>query len=139
MTPQQQTSKAWHISLWIAQVLLALSLLWAAWMKLLQPTGDLAAMWPWAGEVPDSLIKLTGFVDLLGGFGLILPTLLRILPRLTILAAWGVVLLMIVAGTFHVVRGEASQIGANIVFGLMAVFIAWGRSRKAPISQRNAD
>lgn len=134
MTAQQQPSKAWHISLWIVQALLASSLLWAAWMKLLQPASDLAAMWPWAGEVPNGLIKLTGFVDLLGGLGLILPTLLRIRPFLTILAAWGVVLLMIVAGGFHIARGEASQIGANIVFGLMAVFIAWGRSHKAPVS-----
>ncbi|SIN91572.1 DoxX family protein [Chitinophaga niabensis] len=110
--------------LWIAQSLVAGTLAWAAYMKLFQPVSDL---WPWAKEVPLALVRLTGVVDLLGAAGLILPSLLDIRPKLTPIAAIGVVMLMICAAVFHIIRGEASVIGMNIVFAIIATFIAWGR------------
>jgi len=127
MADQQRPSKALNIALWVVQVLLASSLLWAAWMKLLQPIEKLAAMWPWAGQVPNSLVKFTGIVDLLGGLGLILPGLLKIKQRLTFFAAIGIIILMIVASIFHISRGEGALIIPNIIFAIMAGFVAWGR------------
>lgn len=87
-------------------------------------------MWPWAGEVPVAVLKLTGVVDLLGGLGLILPALLQIQPRLTPIAAVGIVALMFCASLFHIVRGEGNQIGFNVVFAALSGFVAWGRLRK---------
>lgn len=130
MTTIQSPSKALNITLWIVQGLLAATLIWAAYMKLTQSPAQLAAMWPWAGEVSPTLVKLTGIVDLLGGLGLILPALLRIKPMLTPVAALGVIVLMICASVFHILRGEASQIGFNIVVILLAAFVACGRFRK---------
>jgi hypothetical protein len=127
MNSQPKLPKVLHVSLWIVQIVLAASLLWAAYMKLLQPIDQLAAMWPWAGQLPEAMVKLTGVVDLLGGLGLVLPAGLQIRPKLTFWAALGVLILMFVAGIFHLMRGEASSIGANIVFALMAAFVAWGR------------
>jgi hypothetical protein len=40
---------------------------------------------------------------------------------------------MISAAVFHISRGEASLIGMNIFFLLLAAFVAWGRSKKVPI------
>lgn len=131
----QHTSKVMNILLWIAQVLLAFTFTWAAYMKLFQPADKLAAMWPWTADNP-GLVKLTGIVDLLAGIGLILPDLLRIQPRLTILAAYGTMLLMLAASAFHISRGEASQIGFNMFVFALAVFIAWGRQKKAIISAK---
>ncbi|WP_229310707.1 DoxX family protein [Larkinella arboricola] len=125
-----------HLLLWAAQVILAASFSWAAGMKLFQPIETLAVMWPWAGQVPVSLVKGTGIVDLLGAVGLILPALFRLKPLVTPLAASCLVVLMVCAGIFHLVRGEASQIGTNVFFAVMAAFVAWGRVRKAPISSR---
>ena len=65
MKNQQRPSKGIHIALWICQSLLALSLLWAGIMKIFQPVDKLAGMWPWAGQVPVALVKLTGVVDIL--------------------------------------------------------------------------
>jgi uncharacterized membrane protein YphA (DoxX/SURF4 family) len=135
MSNQPKPSMALNITLWVAQFLLASSLVWAGFMKLFQPE-KVAAMWPWAGQVSDALVKFTGIVDLLGAIGLILPAMLRIKPKLTPIAALGVVALMITASIFHIVRGEASSIGANIVFGIIATFIAWGRFTKAPITEK---
>lgn len=124
-----QSSKALNAALWLAQSLLALTFTWAVYMKLFSPADKLAAMWPWtAGH--QALVKFTGIVDLAAGFGLILPMLLRIRPVLTVYAAYGAVLLMAAASIFHISRGEASQIGINVFFAALAIFIAWGR-RKA--------
>jgi hypothetical protein len=126
MTNQQKISKTMNICLWVAQVILASSLIWASTMKLFQPADKLAEMWPWTAD-HTILVKLTGVLDLLAALGLILPALLRIQPKLTIYAAYGIILLMIAASIFHIARGEASQIGINIFFAAFAVFIAWGR------------
>ena len=127
MANQETPSKALNIWLWIAQVLLAASLIWASSMKLFQSIEKLALMWPWVAQVPPALVRFTGIVDLLGALGLILPTLTRIKPILTPVAAICIIVLMICAGTFHVIRGEASVIGVNIGFAIFAAFIAWGR------------
>lgn len=136
MTNQQKPSRALHITLWIAQILLATTLIWSGSIKLFQSIEQLAAMWPWAGEVPVALVKFTGIVDLLGALGLVLPALLRIQPKFTPIAAIGIVVLMICAITFHILRGEGSNIGVNIIFALIAAFIAWGRLKKAPIAPK---
>lgn len=123
---------ALNISLWVAQGLLSLVFIWGAYAKLLQPIEETAKMLPWALENPN-LLKLTGIIDLLGGLGIILPTALRIQPKLTIFAAYGIIALMISASIFHISRGEASLISMNIFFLLLAVFVVWGRSKKVPI------
>lgn len=133
MENQRISSNVMHIILWAVQVILAVSLIWAAWMKLVQPIEQLAAMWPWAGEVPVALVKMTGIIDLLGAAGLILPSVLRIQPKLTPMAAIGVIILMVCASVFHIMRGEVALIGVNIVFAILAAFVAWGRLTKAPI------
>lgn len=130
MTHAHTASKALNVTLWIVQILLAATLLWAATMKLVKSPAELAAMWPWAGEVSPALVKITGIADLLAGLGLILPAMLRIKSALTPVAALGIVLLMICASTFHILRGEASQIGFNIVVALLAGFVAWGRRKQ---------
>lgn len=127
MTNQQAPSKALNIALWVAQVILAGSLIWASMLKLFQPIEKLSAMWPWTSQIPLTLVKFTGIIDLLGAMGLILPILLQVKPKLTPIAAICIIILMICASVFHIERGEASVIGVNIVFTIMAAFIAWGR------------
>ena len=119
-----------NVLFWAAQLILAAGLIWAACMKLSQPAEALAQMWPWTAAHP-ALVKVTGMLDLLAGLGLVLPILLRIRPRLTVYAAYGVVALMIAASIFHISRGETSSIGINIFFAALAVFVAWGRGRNA--------
>lgn len=130
MTNQKNPSNTLNIILWITQVLLSITFIWAACMKLFQSSDKLAAMWPWTAE-NTVLVKLTGVLDLLAGLGLVLPGLLRIQPKLTIFTAYASIALMIAAIIFHVSRGEASQIGINIFFAALAAFIAWGRTKNS--------
>ena len=136
MTAAQKASKTMNILLWIAQSILAFGFIWSAGMKLLEPAEKLVAMWPWTSG-HSGLVIFTGVIDFLAGIGLILPTMLRIQPKLTVFAAYGAIVLMITASIFHISRGEASVIGVNIVFGILAVFVAWGRLRKAPIQPKS--
>jgi hypothetical protein len=126
MTQQQKPSKTIHIALWIAQVVLAVFFIIGAIMKF-QPIETIAAKMPWTGQAPVLVVRLLGVLDLVGATGLILPSLLRIKPRLTPWAAVGIMALMACAIIFHVSRGEASVIGVNIVIVVIAAFVAWGR------------
>ena len=136
MKNQQKSSKALHISLWIAQVILAAMFLMAGLMKLTQPIEELAKMLPWALDVPEALVRFIGISETLGGLGLILPALLRIKPNFTPLAALGIATVMVLATIFHITRGETAMIGMPLFLALLSAFIAWGRFKKAPITAR---
>jgi hypothetical protein len=129
MTNQQKPSKALNIAVWTAQVILAASLLMGAIMKFM-PIEKIAPRMPWMGQLPSIIVRLTGVIDLLGATGLILPAVLHVKPKLTPITAIAGIVLMICAIIFHISRGEASVIGVNIVFAIIAAFIAWGRFKK---------
>lgn len=48
------------------------------------------------------------------------------------LTLW-IFLAMIMALIFHITRGEMQALPINLSFGLLAAFVAWGRSKKAVI------
>ena len=136
MKNQQKPSKALHISLWVAQVLLAIMFLMAGFMKLAQPIEELSKSLPWTAQVPEALVRFIGLAELLGALGLILPSLLRIKPFLTPWAAAGIAVIMVLAAIFHISRGENAAIGMNLIMALLAAFVAWGRTKKAPIAAK---
>jgi len=45
---------------------------------------------------------------------------------------------MVLAVPFHLMRGEASAVGINLVLGSLAALVALGRARWAPIADRSA-
>ena len=138
MKTQQKQSKAWNITLWILQFLLAAMFLMAGFMKLSQPIDELSKSLPWASQVPEGLVRFIGAAEVLGALGLILPALLRIKPILTPIAALGIATVMLFAIFFHGSRGENSAIGMNVVLISIAALIAWGRFKKAPIAPKGS-
>lgn len=123
-------------ALWVVQWLLALTFVGTAIWKLATPIPALAAKIPWAGQVAPSFLYVTASFDLAGGLGILLPSLTRIWPRLTVAAALGCAALMGAAIAFHLSRGEARNTPFNFVLLGLALFVAWGRWRKAPIPAR---
>ena len=130
---QQKNNKALNIGLWIAQGLLAVMFIMAGVMKVTQPIEELAVSLPWVTSSPVSLIRFIGISELLGGLGLLIPGIFRFKPFLTIWAALGLAIIMVLAAIFHASKGEYSAIITNILIMGIALFIAWGRSKKAPI------
>jgi hypothetical protein len=131
-------SRALHRGLWVAQGLVAAAFLMAGSMKLTVPAEQLATQMPWVSGAMGPFTKLIGAAEIAGALGLVLPSMTRIQPRLTVFAALGLSLLMAGAAGTHLVRGEAGALGAPLVLGALAAFIAWGRTKKAPIASRGS-
>lgn len=136
-TKPASAGKGLHVGLWVAQVLLAVAFGMAGAMKAFTPIGELAGSLPWVSEVPAALVRFIGASELAAALGLVLPAATRIRPGLTVLAAGGLVLVMVLAAIFHLMRGEAGALPVNVLLGGLAAFVAWGRARKAPIPARN--
>jgi uncharacterized membrane protein YphA (DoxX/SURF4 family) len=137
MTSMSAPSRALNASLWVAQVVLAVMFGMAGVMKSTAPIAELAPKMVWAGDIPEALVRFIGVAELSAAIGLLLPSLTRIKPWLTPLAAAGLVVIMTLAAIFHVMRGELSALPFNTGLGAVAVFIAWGRYKAAPISARS--
>jgi uncharacterized membrane protein YphA (DoxX/SURF4 family) len=129
-------SIVWTIALWIVQLLLAAAFGTAGAMKLTMPVPELVQQMAWAGDVPPWLVRFIGLSELAGAVGLVLPAATRMAPGLTPVAALGLVVVMLLAAAFHVVRGEFGALPINMTLGALAAFVAWGRTRKAPVHAR---
>ena len=136
MTNHYKSSKALHISLWVAQVILAAMFIMAGAMKSTQPIEQLGASMSWVNNFSAGMVRFIGISELLGGIGLLLPSLLRIKPVLTPLAALGLFTVMVFALVYHITKGEYESLGINVILGSIAFFIAWGRYKKAPIEEK---
>ncbi|WP_107040379.1 DoxX family protein [Brumimicrobium mesophilum] len=123
MDKTQKISKTLNIILWITQIILALVLISGAIIKIFLPRQELQEMFSWTAD-NGTLLILTAFADLLLGIGIILPR-----PKINILAAYGLMLLMIAASIFHIYRNEASDIGINIFLLLLSIFIIFGKRK----------
>jgi uncharacterized membrane protein YphA (DoxX/SURF4 family) len=119
--------------LWVLQALLAAVFLFSGLLKLLVPVEQMQQQLP----LPAALIYLIGTLETLAALGLILPSLLRIVPALTPLAAGGLVILMICATLLTPVMGD-ELISALLPLSLavLAGVVAFGRWRSAPIAPR---
>jgi hypothetical protein len=124
--------RALTYALWSVQVALALLFLWAGGIKLVLPMAQLQG--PVA--LPGPFLRLIGLAEALGALGLILPGLLGIMPWLTPLAAAGLVVIMIGATGVTLAGGEPAMALLPVVVGLLALFVAWGRWRRAPHAAR---
>lgn len=129
-------SRALNISLWCIQGLLAVTFVGTAVWKTVTPLPQLAAQIPWAGQVSAGLLYGTAFFDLLGGLGVLLPSVTRVKPRLAVLAALGCAALQAAAIIFHVSRGEVANTPFNLLLLGLALYVAWGRHNRAAISPR---
>jgi putative oxidoreductase len=123
-----------NIVLWIVQGLVALAFLLAGFMKTFMPVETLKKNMAWVSAVPAAFVRFIGIAEMLGAIGLILPAATGIAPWLTIVAAIGLVVVMVSASVFHASRRETSNIGMNVVLLLLALLIVVGRLTFAPLA-----
>jgi uncharacterized membrane protein YphA (DoxX/SURF4 family) len=129
---------ALNIGLWVVQALLAVLFLFQGVIKFAPPP-NLPATMQWLYDLYKSSPALSAFIgvaELAGAAGLILPGLTKIRPRLTIWAAVGLMIVMLLAAIYHLQRGEPSIIGMNAVVLVLSGLIAYGRWRIAPLPAR---
>jgi uncharacterized membrane protein YphA (DoxX/SURF4 family) len=117
--------------LWIIQVLLAALFLFAGATKFIMPVEEMMSQMPI--ELPGWFLRFIGVAELLGAVGLILPCLSSIQPRLTPLAAAGLVIIMIGATVLTLTGGEVVMALIPLVLGILCAFVFYGRWRTAPV------
>jgi uncharacterized membrane protein YphA (DoxX/SURF4 family) len=104
--------------------------LFAGVMKLVMPVEEMTR----GNSLPGSFFRFIGAMEVLGGIGLVLPCLLRILPFLTPVAACGLVIIMAGATVTSIPMGWISLL--PLFVGIAAAFIAYGRFKLLPIQRR---
>ncbi|SDC87976.1 DoxX family protein [Mycolicibacterium neoaurum] len=117
-----------NIVLWILQALLAAVFFGAGLTKITKPKEELVApMGEWVNSFPAPGLKFLGLVEVLGAVGLIVPPLVGVAPVLSPLAAVGIVAIMVGAIVAHARDSAGAKIAMNIVLGVLAAVVAWGR------------
>ncbi len=121
--------------LWALQVLLGAYFVGVGIFHFTLPEGLPEAM-SWMYDLSPTVHALAGTAEILGGLGLVLPSVTRIRPELSVAAALGLGVVMVLAAGWHLTRGEYLQILLNLIdLGLLA-FVAYGRARLRPIPAR---
>jgi uncharacterized membrane protein YphA (DoxX/SURF4 family) len=128
----RSTSKRINIAIWTVQVLLAALFLFAGGFKLVAPIAEMTKQIPF----PGLFLRFLGVIEVAGALGLILPSLLRIRPQLTPIAAAGLVIVMSGATAVSMVGGKFAPAAMPFVVGLLAGLVVYARTRVVPISEK---
>ena len=122
-----------NITLWVLQVLLALAFLAHGWMFLAPPPDLIDQM---NASISPALRIFIGIAEVLAAVGLTLPGLTRVMPSLVPLAAAGLMVVMICATVFHVMRNEITSAVTTAVLFVLISFVAYMRWKVMPIPPR---
>jgi uncharacterized membrane protein YphA (DoxX/SURF4 family) len=120
-----------NILLWIIQILLGLLFLFSGSMKFVMPVEEMNRQAPVV--LPGLFLHFIGVCEILGGLGLILPSLLRIKPGLTPLAAAGLAIITIGATVITLMGPMKGLALLPFVTALLCIFVAYGRWKIRPI------
>jgi len=123
-------SRALITIVWICQILLALVFL-AHGVMLLVPPAEMAAQMNAA--LPRGFWLFLGVAEVAAAIGLTIPVLIRRYQWLIWWAAGGIMVVMISATIFHVMRREISSAVVTFVLLCMATFVASVRRRDYPM------
>jgi putative oxidoreductase len=122
-----------NLVLWVLQELLALAFLAHGGLLLFPPAAIVDQM---NASFPRWFQLFLGVAEILAAVGLTLPGFTRIQPWLVSCAAAGVMIVMVCATIFHLMRGEVGSAITTVVLLAVATFIAYTRWRVTPIRRR---
>ena len=123
-----------NILLWILQILLALTFMFAGGTKLVLPVEVLMSMGsPNQVVLPGLFIKFIGLCEVLGALGLILPGVFHRKQYLTPLAAIGLFIIMVGAVVVTIMGDGIAMAISPLIVGLLCLFVAYGRSKVRPL------
>jgi len=117
-----------NILLWVLQVLLAVAFFAHGWLFLAPPPEIAAQM---NASLPRWFQLFLGVAEILAAVGLILPGLTRVMPWLVAWAAVGIMIVMVSATAYHLMRAEMGSSAITLLLLAMATFVAYARHRTA--------
>jgi uncharacterized membrane protein YphA (DoxX/SURF4 family) len=114
--------------LWIGQSFLGLVFLYSGIMKSTRSESWLVSHNQTGVEgLPILLIRFIGIAEIIGVFGILVPSYTSIMPLLTPIAAICFSLIMIFAATIHLRRHEIKSVILNIFILCVSLFVAFER------------
>ena len=119
-----------NVALWIVAGLLATAYFFGGAVKVILSKDRIEAFGPsstWVEDFSGGTVTMIGAFEVLGAVGLILPALLDIAPVLVPVAATGLVVIMIGATATRARRREYKYVVADLVYLVLAAFVAVGR------------
>jgi putative oxidoreductase len=122
-----------NIVLWILQALLAAAFFAHGWIMLFPPASLVEQM---NASIAPAFRLFIGVAEVLAAIGLTLPGITRIMPGLVSWAAAGLMIVMVSATIFHVVRGEVSSAVTTAILLVLATVVAYMRWKVTPIAPR---
>ena len=124
------------VALWVAQIVLFMVFAATGIAKVAVPIERLAPLMAWVTDMPPTVVRLIGVAELLGALGVLLPTVTRVHPKLSSLAALGLAIVMVLAVPVHLVAGELTRALVPFAIGALAAFVALGRYALVPVVPR---
>jgi hypothetical protein len=122
-----------NILLWVVQALLAAAFFAHGLLLLFPPAAIVDQM---NASLPRWFQLFLGVAEILAAVGLTLPGMARIQAWLVSAAAAGIMIVMVCATIFHLMRGEVGSAFTTLVLLAMATFVAYMRWRVVPILPR---
>jgi uncharacterized membrane protein YphA (DoxX/SURF4 family) len=122
-----------NVLLWVLQVLLAVAFFAHGWLLLFPPADMVELM---NSTIGPSFRIFIGVAEVLAAVGLTLPGITRILPWVISLAAAGLMIVMISATFFHIMRNEGNSAIITALLFVLATFVAYMRWKVTPILPR---
>ena len=123
-----------NLLLWIGQALLVLAFLMVGYGHSLgYDQWSIRPGMTWIADVGRGRMRVIAGLETLGAIGLVVPAATGILPWLTPVAASCLAVLMALAAIFHLGRpGERQNVVLNVILGVIAILVAYGRFVVAP-------
>jgi len=114
-------------ALWVVQIVLALVFVMTGGLKLVLPLNKIAERMGKKDGFSPHVMRIIGLLEVMGAAGIVLPAWTGILPWITPLAAGGLMLTMIGAAFENVYNKHFPMIAVNVVLGVLAIFVIYGR------------
>jgi len=115
-----------NTTIWIIQAVLAI-VFTASGLTIFFLKKKLKSKLSWLNAYSPTSVNLICVAKILGGIGLIIPSVTGILPILTPLAAIGIAIIMALAFSYHIGKREYKDLPTTVLFFIMALFIAYER------------
>lgn len=122
-----------NILLWVLQILLALAFFAHGLLFLFPPESMVEQM---NASLPRWFQLFLGVAEVLAAIGLTLPGLMRVNTWLVPCAAAGIMIVMVSATVYHLMRGETAAAITTLVLLAFATAVAYLRWRVLPIRSR---
>ena len=109
---------------WFPDWVLAAIFLGAGALKLVQSPARTRQTLPVVAHLSDARIRGLATLEVLGGVGVAAPGIVGVFPVLTPLAATGLAMMMVVAGSMHARRREWPNVAVTVGVFALAVWVA---------------